>query len=537
MFRWLIPLAVLMTMQTASPDTTDPYLWLEDVTGDRALAWVKQQNAESTTELASTPEFAALDERLRSILDSQERIPLIEKRGDAVLQLLAGREEPARPVAAHHARRVPQAAPGVGDGARPRRARRRRERELGLARRRVARARLRARAAAALARRRRRGGRPRVRPRRRRRSSRTGSPCPRRRATCRGRIRDTLYVGTDFGPGTLTDSGYPRLTKEWRRGTPLTAASLVFEGQMTDVAVSAMHDPTPGFERDLVLRGVTFWESDVFLRRNGALVKIDKPRDAEASLHREWLLLRLRTAMGRRRASSTPRARCSACDLDAFLAGARTCDVLFAPTERTSLDAYAPTRISRPAERARQRAQPPPRADARAGGLDARRARRSAGVSASASVTAVDRDESDDYFAVVQDFLTPMTLSMGTAGRTPPEVLKRAPAFFDAEGLRVSQHEATSKDGTRVPYFQVSRQTLALDGTAPTLLYGYGGFEVSMTPGYNALVGRGVARARRRLRGRQHPRRRRVRARAGTRPRSRRTGSARTTTSSRSPRT
>ena len=82
MFRWLIPLAVLMTMQTASPDTTDPYLWLEDVTGDRALAWVKQQNAESTKELASTPEFASLESRLRSILDSQERIPLIEKRGD-----------------------------------------------------------------------------------------------------------------------------------------------------------------------------------------------------------------------------------------------------------------------------------------------------------------------------------------------------------------------------------------------------------------------------------------------------------------------
>ena len=79
-------------------------------------------------------------------------------------------------------------------------------------------------------------------------------------------------------------------------------------------------------------------------------------------------------------------------------------------------------------------------------------------------------------------FLTPNTLALGTAGRAPPTTLKRLPALFDASGLAVSQHEATSADGTRVPYFEVAPKDLALDGKNPTLLYGYGGFEVSMLP-------------------------------------------------------
>jgi hypothetical protein len=84
--------------------------------------------------------------------------------------------------------------------------------------------------------------------------------------------RDTLLVGTDFGPGSSTDSGYPRITKEWKRGTALEAAIVVYEGEKGDVAVAATSDRTPGFERDLVTRGITFWESEVFLREHGALI-------------------------------------------------------------------------------------------------------------------------------------------------------------------------------------------------------------------------------------------------------------------------
>ena len=107
---------------------------------------------------------------------------------------------------------------------------------------------------------------------------------------------DRIYLGPAFEAATMTNSGYPRVIKEWRRGTPMPEATLVYEGQASDVAVTASHDPTPGFERDFVYRGVTFYSNEMFLRRNGALVKIAKPDDANADAWREWLLIELRTA-------------------------------------------------------------------------------------------------------------------------------------------------------------------------------------------------------------------------------------------------
>ena len=107
----------------------------------------------------------------------------------------------------------------------------------------------------------------------------------------------------------------------------------------------------------------------------------------------------------------------------------------------------------------------------------------------SIGISGVDPDESDDYFMTVTDFLTPSSLYFGTIGSKDREQLKTLPSFFNAEGLEISQHEATSKDGTKVPYFQVSKMGLAMNGQNPTLLYGYGGFEISMLPSYSAGIG------------------------------------------------
>jgi prolyl oligopeptidase len=98
---------------------------------------------------------------------------------------------------------------------------------------------------------------------------------------------------------------------------------------------------------------------------------------------------------------------------------------------------------------------------------------------------------SDDFFMTVTDFLTPTSLLTGTVGKREIAPLKRQAAHFKSDGLVVEQHEAASKDGTKVPYFVVLRKDRARDGTIPTLLYGYGGFEVSQTPGYYASAGAG----------------------------------------------
>src|SRR5205085_705078 len=107
----------------------------------------------------------------------------------------------------------------------------------------------------------------------------------------------------------------------------------------------------------------------------------------------------------------------------------------------------------------------------------------------SASIHGIDPDESDDYFVNLTDFLTPSSLYFGTLGQPERQKLKSLPEFFNPAGLEITQHETTSKDGTKVPYFQVARKGLRLEGTNATLLYAYGGFEIPMLPSYNAGVG------------------------------------------------
>ena len=97
--------------------------------------------------------------------------------------------------------------------------------------------------------------------------------------------------------------------------------------------------------------------------------------------------------------------------------------------------------------------------------------------------------ETDNFFVLANGFLTPASLYM-CDGEDPPELMKQAPAQFDAAGLAVTQHEAVSSDGERIPYFQVAREGLTLDGSAPALLEAYGGFGLSMQPSYQAATGK-----------------------------------------------
>src|SRR5262249_19654698 len=113
-------------------------------------------------------------------------------------------------------------------------------------------------------------------------------------------------------------------------------AKLVFEGQPDDVAVQAQKDQTKGFEREFVERAITFWTNEMFLRRDGKLIKIDKPDDAIAFAHREFLFLQLRTdwKVGDK---THPAGALLAANFDDYLSGKRNFDILFQPTERKSL--------------------------------------------------------------------------------------------------------------------------------------------------------------------------------------------------------
>ncbi|MEV6637254.1 prolyl oligopeptidase family serine peptidase [Actinoplanes sp. NPDC051470] len=295
---------------------------------------------------------------------------------------------------------------------------------------------------------------------------------------------DHIYVATDFGSGTLTTSGYPRVVKRWRRGTPLSEAELVYEGQVDDIAVSAGHDPTPGHERDFVGRTLDFYRSELYLRRpTGDLVKIDVPDDAGCDIHRDWLLILLRSpwTVG---GVTHPAGVLLAAPFGAYLDGRRDVSVLFQPDDRTSLGSYMWTRnhllIATMADvRTHLHLLTPSASGWRRQPLSG------AGELDDAWIVDTDPDNDDSYLIASAGFLRPETLGLGTVGGRV-EVLKRAPAFFDPDGMQVRQYFVASADGTRVPYFVVGGSA-----TAPTLLTGYGGFEISQTPYYDGVMGRG----------------------------------------------
>ncbi|MFM8415357.1 MAG: prolyl oligopeptidase family serine peptidase [Planctomycetota bacterium] len=492
-FSVLIATCLLMPIASAAepaPEPADPFIWLEEVAGEAQLEWVKARNAEAVAALAVGDAFEALERRLLGILDSQAKIPYVSKIGDRYYNFWRDAAHPRglwrRTTLAEYRSAEPAwetvidldalaAAEGENwvwhgvDVLEP-------DDRLCLV---------------SLS----RGGADAEVVREFDLESRQfvagGFTLPEAKSRVAWRKRDSLFVATDFGPGSLTDSGYPRTVREWRRGTPLEAAPLVYEGKPDDMSVAAWHDPTPGFERDFVSRQVTFWTSEFFLRRDGKLVKIAKPDDANAAVHREWLFIELRTPWT---VAGTTYAAGSllAADFEQFLAGERRFDVLFEPGPRTSLVAYAPTRshvLLTTLDNVRSRLFVLTHRD----GAWHRRPLPGVPAVATASVAAVDDLETDDYFLTTATPLEPTALAIGTlradGGGDDPAVLKRSPAFFDAARLAVTQHEATSRDGTRIPYFQIGPADLPADGSTPTLLYGYGGFEIPLVPGYDPLSG------------------------------------------------
>jgi len=226
-----------------------------------------------------------------------------------------------------------------------------------------------------------------------------------------------------------------------------------------------------------------------FLRRDGKLILIEKPDDAEMGTFRDWLLIRLRTDWAVN-GKTWPRGALLATKLDDFMAGKRDFQMLFEPTARKSLDEYTTTHgaiLVNELDNVHNRifAMRPEK------GSWTRTALPGIPEFGKAFVSAVDSHESDDYWLTTTDFTTPTRFLIGRVGAGPAELLKQQPAYFDASRLEVSQHEAISKDGTRIPYFQVSTKGMKADGSTPTLLYGYGGFEISELPTYSATRGAG----------------------------------------------
>jgi prolyl oligopeptidase len=465
----------------------DPYLWLEEVTSDRALTWARERNKHSVGELEAVPSFAKTRDRIRGILDSKDKTPYVTKRGKHYYNFWKDEQNPRgllrRTTLAEYKKPKPKWETVLDIDALAKA-----ENENWVF-----------------------GGNSCLYPTYDRclmSLSRGGADAevirefdpiakkfipggfelPEAKSSMAWKDRDTVYVATDFGPGSMTNSGYPRIVKEWKRGTKLSEAVTVYEGQATDVSISASRSWDHGKSYDLVSRAITFFTSELFLRdAAGKLTKIEIPLDANGGVWNDQLLVTLRSDW--KLADKTwPRGAMIAMPLADFLAGKRAFTMLFEPAPNRSLEAAAELKsalVINELEDIKNRLY----VWTLKNGKWSKKPFGKPGAVGTTSLWGVEAaSDSDQYWLVRTDFLTPSTLSLGSLGGTAA-VLKRSPAFFDTKGLVVEQHFAKSKDGTRVPYFQVSRKQLALDGKAPTLLYGYGGFEASLTPGYDPISG------------------------------------------------
>ena len=468
-----------------SKDAADPYEWLEEVHGDRALDWVRERNAVTLAEIESAPGYGELHTRLSTIFNARERIPYVGKHGkhlynfwrdeahprgiwrrtsldqyrlaepqwETVLDLdaLARNEGENWVWAGAHflppegERCLLSLSRGGGDATVVR--------EFDTA-------------AASFV--------------------EGGFALPEAKSDVGWIDIDTLFVGTDTGPGSMTSSGYPRVVREWRRGSALADAGIVYEALEDDLSASAYKVFTPDHAYQFVQRQITFYSNELFLREDAKLRRIDKPADANAYTVRGQLLIELRSDWNTN-GCNYPQGALLAIDLALFLEGGRHFEVLFTPSATRSLDAVAMTHsalllteldnvTSRITELRYEQGS---------------WTRRTVEVPAASSldVAPLDRHASDEYFLSVNEFLTPTSLYLGQAGSDERALLKALPAFFDASRFQVTQHHARSADGTQVPYFVVMARGAVCDGTQPTLLYGYGGFEISLKPAYSAVTG------------------------------------------------
>ncbi|AOW93262.1 prolyl oligopeptidase [Rhodococcus sp. WMMA185] len=465
---------------------TDPYLWLEDVTAEQSLNWAREHNARTLDEYTEDAEFSALESRIRDILDTDDRIPYVVIRGEYLYNFWRdGRHKRGiwrRTLLEQYRTESPEwdVLLDVDELA---------EREgenwvwAGATVLRPARS----RALLSFS----RGGADASVVREFDLESREfvagdyAFNLPEAKTTISWIDEDTVYVGTDFGEGSMTNSGYPRIAKRWRRGTPLAEAITVFEGEPTDVSVSASYDDTPGYTRHFISRSLDFYNSERYqLLSDGSLQRIETPTDAAASVYRNWLTIRPRTDW---EVDGTihPAGSLLVANYPGFLAGSREITPLFTPDGNTALEEGRWTQnhlllVQLSDVQTKLSVLTPNDTGWEEKPLD--------GIPdlTASSIISTDHRNGDNFFINSSGFTTPATLLYGTVGG-PLEPVKQAPSFFDADGMLVSQFFAVSEDGTEIPYFVVRRDDAA--GPYPTILYGYGGFENSMVPGYSGVVG------------------------------------------------
>ena len=474
----------LFAMTAHAIDTEDPFLWLEEVEGEKALEWARAQNAESLGELEKLPEYEPLFEKNLAVYDSQERIAYPGIRGEYVYNFWrdASNERGLW-------RRTPTAKYSQENP----------EWEVLIDVDKLAEAEDEnwvwsdvnclppeyERCIVSLS----RGGADANVVREFDIPSRSfvedGFRLEESRNYAYHLDRDTVFFGASDSEETRTESGYPRQVKVWQRGQAISEVTTLYEGEFKDIGIFSTVVHTPEKDYSLVVNSPTFFSQQYFLNRDGQVKRVPIPDDAQLeTIFRNQLLVSLKSDW-EYGDETWPQGALISVDLDELMNGEGKVRAVVMPNERSAIDEVQRTRdlvlVNRMSD---------VRSNLSAFSLvdGAWKERKLEAPSMGQINITTTSEDSNYYFFTYTDFLTPTSL-YEAEGVSTPESVKSLPEFFDASPYVVSQHFVESKDGTRVPYFLVSRKNLELNGKNPTLIYAYGGFEVSMNPSYSATIG------------------------------------------------
>jgi len=470
----------------AAPDD-DPYLWLEDIEGERALQFVERQNR-LTLQQFGGPAFAADRDTLAAIYDRPDNIPYVSRIGGLLYNLWKDSKNPRgiwrRTTLAEFRKDKPawEVVLDLDQLAAE-------ENEDWLLNSTQTLAPAHSRAILSLS----RGGSDAVTLREFDMATKTfvtgGFVLPEAKGGAQWLDADTLLLSSAYGEGMATASGYARTVRLWRRGTNVDVAPVIFETAAANMAVYIDIDRTGSVPRVWFVERLDFFNQHIWLGdAAGARLKLELPTDTWMEAHGDWLVVKLRTAWTAGGRSFTPDTVLGI-SLQAFVGGDRHFATVFEPQPRRALQGFFWTNdglvlsILDELRPVFEILTPSQHGWARAGlpGLP------EIGV---VDVWRFDADETEsnaDLLANIQDPLTPPSLMLIEALGSPTP-LKQAPRTFSAEGLVTTRHEAISIDGERIPYVQTGPATET--GEAPLYMSAYGGFGLSVKPTYNSALGK-----------------------------------------------
>lgn len=488
----LATLAAAPAGATVNAQASDPYIWLEQVDSPRAMTWVRSQNDKTTAVLEKDPRYAGLYRDALAIAEASDRIPLPnaldgqifnfwqdsdhvrgiwrrtslesyrsqEPRWTTVLDLdaLTAAEKAnwflkdVTCVEPDEHRCMISLSDGGEDAVTVR------EFDIPSAR-----------------------------------FTAKGFTLPHGKQRVAWEDDNTLLVSREWKPGELTASGYPFIVKLVKRGQALSAAREVFRGSASDggygVTPTVLHDGA-GHQAIVIERPLTTFESEKYLVTGGAAARLAVPKKADIlsliddrlvmSLAEDWTADGTRFAQGSLVAFDLPAAMHDPEHLKPAL--------LYAPGPRESLDTAAATRgalVVTTFDNVRGRAF------VYHSQADGTWKRTKLDLPDNASIGIADADlHGNNAYLAVAGFLQPSSLWLLDTTRGEPVEIKTLPPKFDASHAVVEQFEVASSDGTRIPYFVVHPAGMKLDGSHPTILNAYGGFQVSETPFYSANIGK-----------------------------------------------